>query len=245
MIVSFLFFSLFAGFFLLVPMRSFILFSLLCLCVFAYHYELPEFPCALTVLLDTDGQYLRLRQAWYANGDLMRYVYAESFSELFDDTVFRSDLSEDVNGTRCVKVFTSSFEHHNMTRLVPPDQAEAMFGLRKHFDMYFDSVTDTSYRGQKCKKYFNDTKYIALYVGSDGFPIGMESANQDHNITFTRKAPLSLFVLNKTIYFDDDRIHTPPKESSCPPDSSSLSSKLSVPFFLVAVVSVVSLLLIY
>jgi len=210
------------------------------------HYELPELPCEWTFVQDYVSKDFEYHDWKYANDKFLMEMFHEKGNNKTHEgeEIVRPDLGETINGTAFVKTFLHTNEHPNETSLKKLDdlkyyyQPLITFLNESRFSFDFEHVEDSNYSGQKCKKYFNTTgKKVALYVDSDGFPIGAETKDFDTvSFTFVRNAPLNVFAFNETVPFEDTRIYTAPTESTCPEPQSSMSSTVGVSSLIVAMI---------
>jgi len=105
---------------------------------------------------------------------------------------------------------------------------------------YYEFVEDSTWYGQKCKRYYNVSSDPQMqnyfYVDEEGYPIGYAHASGLlTNYTFVPDpVPLNEFVIDSSVSFNDNRIHDAPETSICTDSTSSnpnsASSSMSAVF---------------
>ena len=202
-------------------------------CVHALvHYEMPKAPCAWTFIQEIQDKG-RYRMSKYVNGYHMIIVRESLEGPVQTKGVYRRDLVENASDEEFVKGFyydgdRTDERYFGFDEVGVEYQPVGPDGLVYSFD--FENVTDSEFQGKKCKKYINASDHLVLYADLDGYMMyfGFDDPTfqSDHiNASFSKAIPpLSMFVFDKSVKFEDTRIYTPPKSTICPGQSSSSST---------------------
>ena len=205
-----------------------VVFSFLSVCALADVYVIPELPCQWTFIWNcsnTDGYNWHVVQQ--VNGDFMRMERITSAGHFWEESVFRSDLDNEhiIQFTRSSKGRSEQVASDATIKLY----MRPMSFKNNELIFAYDTATNDTYYGRECTHYHNNDENSDFYVGLDGLPIGKVTNNHTDitytNYTWQKTAPLSWFVFDRSVNFNDERIYTAPIESICTSVSSSSSSE--------------------
>ena len=197
--------------------------SFLSVCALAGVYYVPKLPCEWTLIWNCSNPQ---GETWHVvqqvNGDFVRMERIGLGASFWEESVFRSDLDDEH-----IMQFTESNEGH--FEQIPLDSTVRLYKRPIYFNndemtFTYDTRTNDTYFGVECIRYHNNNDNADFYVGFDGLPSGWVTERSTVNFTWQKTAPLSWFVFDRSVTFNDERIYTAPNESICPQVSSSSSS---------------------
>ena len=199
----------------------FVILSALIVSVFAGGtYVIPDLPCEWTLIWNASSPQYTWHFVQQVNGRFMRLERVASGGSRQEEIILRSDL----DGSS-IKMFRNY--------IGVPSEETVTYESVKHFygpvdydknplDLDYDTEKCGYYYGKECTIYHTDDDEFDHFVNSNGFLIGRRNYYKvEVNFTWQWKADLSWFAFPRSVSFNDDRIYTPPTESTCQQGTSS------------------------
>jgi len=222
-------------------------------------FKAKELPCEFTIdgdydSVDSTGAEYKVKETLFVHGDFKGYILKQdSPVKYFSEAIARYD----VNDSHSIAVYTYHHKEDN-----DDDKCEGEMINKGIIEQYakeylavfedewiFHAKAQGTYKGKKVTIYYTNTNGTELmfFVDKDDYVLGLNTTNRDGtqavSYTYTMKAPLDKFAMDKKYEGCDSTAYKAPTYDTCNSGSQSNSGNYVTVSYAVAVVSVMLALL--